>query len=468
LLRRAARKEALFQATVAENPWIPADIKAGLFAKQIEFLCYEGREALYGGAAGGGKSVALLAAALQFVEEPGYAALILRRTYKQLSKSDSILSKAKEWLLGRPGIRWNGDEYKFTFPRGTTVEFGHMEHEDSVYNYQGGTWAFVGVDEVTQFTGPMLAYPRTRQRRLVHSKVPIRWRGGSNPGGVGHEYVKARYVKGPNGESPAGPDRQFFPARIDDNPHLDRDDYVRQLKESGIDGLLLDQLLNGDWDAVAGGRFKKEWFHRYAMRGEYVLLRKPGEANERTYHLGRLPMFMTVDPNASAKTTADWTVAGVWAQTPLNELLLVDADRFQSDVPDVVPRIERLWRKWRCQPGGVWIEAVAANDGVYKLAARTPMPARSLSPQSQDKLVRATPAMNYAATGRIWLPPPGLVPGMPLEDVESEWYRFTGSDKLDANDDAVDMLSYAVAVSMTQPQSGDPRDAIPMVLGGNI
>jgi hypothetical protein len=129
--------------TVLENPWVPDAVKEGLFAKQVEFLCYEGREALYGGAAGGGKSVALLVAALQFVEEPGYSALILRRTYKQLSKADSILAKAKEWLHGprptRPGARcWNGDEHKFTFPSGATLEFGHMEHENAATTTRAG------------------------------------------------------------------------------------------------------------------------------------------------------------------------------------------------------------------------------------------------------------------------------------------------------------------------------------------
>ena len=226
----------MFQATVLENPWIPEPIRAGITVKQAEFLCYEGREALFGGAAGGGKSVSLLLAALQYVDEPSYSALILRRTYKQLAKADSILAKAKEWLFGRADaqgrkVRYNGDEHKFTFPSGATLEFGHMDHEGSVYDYQGGSWAFVGADEATQFTGPMLSYPRTRQRRPTGSVLPIRWRGASNPGGVGHDYVKARYVKTAEGRDPSAPDRQFFRATIADNPNLDREDYVKQLRE---------------------------------------------------------------------------------------------------------------------------------------------------------------------------------------------------------------------------------------------
>ncbi|WP_020476477.1 terminase large subunit domain-containing protein, partial [Zavarzinella formosa] len=216
--------------------------------RQVEFLCYEGREALFGGSAGGGKSVALLAASLQWIEQPGANSLILRRTFVQLAKSDSILNKSKDWLANRRdgdghAVRWNGDERKWTFPNGNTLEFGHMEHEDAKYDYQGGVWAFIGVDEATQFTEPMLAYPRSRQRRPAKSKVPLRWRGGTNPGGVGHEAIKARYIKDLQGNNPATPHRQFFPARIEDNPHIDRLEYVTALRESGVDPLTLAQLL---------------------------------------------------------------------------------------------------------------------------------------------------------------------------------------------------------------------------------
>jgi hypothetical protein len=104
-------------------------------------------------------------------------------------------------------------------------------------------------------------------------------------------------------------------------------------------------------------------------------------------------------------------------RTPRNELLLLDADRFQAGITDIPGRLDALHRKWKTS--GVWVEGVAANDGVYKLCAATTMPARRLSPLGQDKLVRATPAMNYAATGRVWLPAPGVRPGMPLDGPRS-------------------------------------------------
>ncbi len=416
--------------------------------KQIAFLCFEGREALFGGAAGGGKSLAILAAALQYVDEPGYSALILRRTFKQLAKADSILSKAKEWLLGK--VRYNGDERKFTFPSGATLEFGHMEHEDAKLNYQGGAWAYVGVDEATQFTESMLAYPRSRQRRPVGSQIPMRWRGASNPGGIGHDAVKARYVKAPDGSNPATPDRQFFPATLDDNPHIDREDYVRQLRESGIDSLTLAQLLKGDWDAIAGGRFKRDWFtHRFKRRGTYVVIGDP--PNERVYEWNSILKFGTCDPAASALETAksadpDYTVVCAWGITPLPELLWFDCVRVRKEIPDLVPVIQGVYDKWELQHVG--IEAVAANRAVLQLARRTRMVVKELSPMGLDKLVRATSAIVLSESRRVYLPESAPW----IEDALGELTRFTGDDKQDAHDDVVDTLSYAAKIFTTQEQ----------------
>jgi predicted phage terminase large subunit-like protein len=443
----------MLQATVFENPWIPDSIKDGITPRQAEFLAYEGREALYGGAAGGGKSVALLIAALQFLDEPGYSALILRRTFKQLSKADSILSKAKEWLLPlrRRGVRYNGDEKKFTFPTGTTLEFGHMDHEDSKHDYQGGSWAFVGVDEATQFTGPMLSYPRTRQRRPTGSRLPIRWRGGSNPGGVGHEYIKNRYIKDSSGRSPANRDRQFFPATIDDNPNIDRADYIKQLTESGVGPLLLAQLLRGDWDAVAGGRFRREWFRRFERYGTHGYKLFSPDCPEGRYEEKLRCVVQYCDPAASEKKTADWTVVSTFGLTYRNDVLWLGMHRFQKQIPDIPPMVLAEHRRWR--PLFTGIEAVAGNAAVLQFCQRLPMIAKAVSPMGEDKLVRATSAMVLCETGRLYLPDQADW----LEDAEGELLRFTGDDKVDAHDDIVDTLSMFAADLPGLEYNGKPQ-----------
>lgn len=410
--------------------------------RQVEFLCYEGREGLYGGAAGGGKSVALLAAALQYVNEPKYAAVLIRRTYKQLSKADSILGKAKDWLMPHVAakrIRWNGDEYKFTFPSGATLEFGHMDHENAIYDYQGGIWSFIGQDETTQFTPMMLSYPRTRQRRESNSPMPIRWRGATNPGGISHEYVKHRYVRAKSGEAIRDPDRRFFPATIDDNPNIDRNDYIKQLQESGIDPMTLDQLLKGDWDAVAGGLFKQSWFRYYRRdpQDKQYILTPDGER----FRIEERPRFQTCDPAASTSEDADSFVLSTWCISPKGNLLWVDCHVAKYEIDDQLAAVKRLYRMHR--PDFLTVEEVLNQRALAQMCRRATDPVmnvKSVSPMGKNKRERATPAVIFASSGRLLVPEDSRM--FPLDDVLGHLVRFTGEDG--QADDIADTLFYAV------------------------
>lgn len=217
-------------------------------------------ELLYGGAAGGGKSDYLLMAGLQYVDVPGYAALIVQRNFSQLSHSDAMLERAQEWLSGKAegGDSVNGMPTKYKFPSGARLEFGHVQHEKDRFNYKGSAYQYIGFEELTGFTLKIYLYLRSRLRRLVGSSVPIRTRGASNPGDVGHEWVKDRFVI--ERETPEGVrQRVFLPARLADNPYLDRDEYEKTLKD--LHPYDREQLLNGNWDVrPPGGRFKREWF----------------------------------------------------------------------------------------------------------------------------------------------------------------------------------------------------------------
>src|SRR6266508_6612551 len=96
---------------------------ATISEKQALFLLLDCREAFYGGAAGGGKSDALLMAALQYVDVPGYSALLLRRTYAELEKSDGLIPRADAWLSNTDARRHDGGKL-WTFPSGARLEFG--------------------------------------------------------------------------------------------------------------------------------------------------------------------------------------------------------------------------------------------------------------------------------------------------------------------------------------------------------
>lgn len=218
-------------------------------------------EALFGGSVGGGKSDALLMAAAQYVSEPHFAALVLRRTFQDLALPGAIMDRAIEWWRPIPGVHWNGERKTFTFPSGATVTFGYLAHEHDHLQYQGAEVQMIAWDELTQF--PMesqyryLALSRVRRTKGVSDRIPLRSLAASNPGGPGHDWVRARFVGDPSAGIVAP--HIYLPSMLIDNPHLDAEAYVDALRD--LHPTVRDQLLKGDWGARdPGDYFRAEWF----------------------------------------------------------------------------------------------------------------------------------------------------------------------------------------------------------------
>lgn len=200
-------------------------------------------EIFYGGAAGGGKSDWLLMGALQYVDQPDYAAIIFRRTYMQLSKPGALISRSKQWLK-QTDARWVDQEKTWHFPSGAKLAFGYLESDGDEENYQSAEFQYIGFDELTHFTERQYTYLFSRLRRLEGMDIPLRLCGASNPGSRGHAWVRDRLVQG------RAPNRVFVPARIDDNPHLDKPAYLTALAH--LRPALQQQLRDGDWSAFEG------------------------------------------------------------------------------------------------------------------------------------------------------------------------------------------------------------------------
>lgn len=224
------------------------------FAKQEQFLAVDTLEALYGGAAGGGKSDALLHAALQYVDQPDYAALILRKTYKDLALPNAIMNRAHTWLKGTRAV-WLEKDKVYKFPSGATLTFGYLDTKSDLDRYQGAELQYIGFDEATQFPEQFYRYLLSRLRRRKGSKIPLRARLGANPGGIGHMWVYKRFVEGseatPDRPFCLAPGRTFIPARARDNPYLDVEEYSRSLAQ--LDENTRRQLEDGIWVQDASG-----------------------------------------------------------------------------------------------------------------------------------------------------------------------------------------------------------------------
>lgn len=236
----------IVRETVERNRWI----RDTPTTPQLCFLASLEAEVLYGGAAGGGKSVALLAAALQYVDVPGYHALLLRRTFADLNLPRSLIPLSKEWLYGT-AAKFNEQDHRWTFPSGATVSFGYLDTDNDKFRYQSAAFSFIGFDELTQFAESMYTYLFSRLRKPAALNVPLRMRSASNPGGIGHHWVRRRFIVGEH------PSRRFIPARLDDNPHLDREQYINALEN--LDPVQRQQLRDGNWDVLdIGGVFSVE------------------------------------------------------------------------------------------------------------------------------------------------------------------------------------------------------------------
>lgn len=412
--------QTLLQRTVIDNPFIP-DL-GGTFPSlpQAIFLTAPVDEILYGGAAGGGKSAGLLAAALQYVEHPGYDALIVRRSYADLEKPGGLIPLSNLWLSGKAD--YDGHSHRWHFPSGATLSFGHIQNEFSVVqDYQGSAFSFIGFDELTQFAEFMYRYLFSRKRKAAGLPFPTRVRNTSNPGGIGHEWVKQRFITAANGIN-----RMFIPAKLEDNPGLDKEDYEESL--SNLDPITRAQLRHGDWDIrPEGNLFKREWFKGRIVPESGQIIKRV-----RYWDLAATPL------GENGNADPDWTVGLLLGMTAERLYFILDVVRFRGTALEVKRRMRQIAIR-----DGVGVEIkieqeggasgkIVAQDIVRDVLAGF---AAYAVPPRKGKVERSKPSQAAAERGDIY-----LVAGEWVDAFLDEICSFgTESD----HDDQVDALSGA-------------------------
>ena len=222
--------------------------------KQKAFIDAKADEVLFGGAAGGGKSYGQVVDALLFaLRYPGSSQLILRRTFAELDKS--LIRTAME-LYPRSIFSFNSSSHAGKFANGSRIDFGYCATDNDVYQYQSAEYDVIRFDELTHFTREQYVYLLSRVRGA--NGYPKQVKSSTNPGGVGHCWVKERFVDpAPAGEvfRDGGMSRIFIPSLLSDNSFLERrdPDYRRRLE--ALPDAERRALLFGDWDIFEGQYF---------------------------------------------------------------------------------------------------------------------------------------------------------------------------------------------------------------------
>lgn len=259
---------------ILQNKWIPnrphpKTGKSGPSKKQLEFLLRADLEILYGGAAGGGKTDAMLMGAVMYVDVPGYSAILLRESFTDLELSDGLIPKSRQWGWKERGARFRGDTYNWEFPtsdplKPATISFGYIGSRDGHLRYKSSMYQYIGFDQVEDIQQEQYLYLFSRLRRLEGSNVPLRMRSTANPGG--EPWVYERFVQ----EQTRDKSAVFIPATLDDNPFIDKDSYEASLRK--LDPITFEQLRHGKWGlAKPGSMFLNKFTVVKQMPGGNVL-----------------------------------------------------------------------------------------------------------------------------------------------------------------------------------------------------
>lgn len=231
--------------------------------RQKKFHTSKAFETLYGGAAGGGKTAAIVAEAITYaLEFPKARIYIFRKTIPELKQSvvPEIYKQCADYINHAKGMTYNAQDRVFNFTNGSIIQLAYLENVQDMFRYQSAEIHLLMVDELTHFTLEEYEYLKTRVRST--GEHPLRVMSATNPGNIGHAWVKAYFIDITTPETvysdENGNTRQFIPAKVSDHPiQAFRETYAKQLSSLSNPDLKR-ALLLGDWDIFAGQAFS-EW-----------------------------------------------------------------------------------------------------------------------------------------------------------------------------------------------------------------
>lgn len=400
---------------------------------QKVFLRTNAIEALFGGAAGGGKSSALLMAALQYVDIPGYSAILFRRTYADLALPGALMDRFKSWIDGFDEIHWNANSYVATFPSGARISFGYLNNTNDYLRYKGSEFQFIGMDEVTEIRESDYRYLFSRLRRPASgplSQVPLRMRAASNPA---PNWVRQRFII-----EGLEKNRIFVPSKLTDNPGIDADSYRQALQ--ALDPIERRRLEEGDWWSTTLGTL----FER-----ESIVIIDQDEVSTVSSS-ARVVRFWDLAATEPSQVTPnpDWTVGTLMLfDKGISYILDVKKARVRGE------KVEQLVAQTAYEDGrGVSImmeqEPGSSGKALVDQYARYVVPGHDFKGirSTGDKVTRARPFAAAVANGNV-----RIVRGVWLSDWLDELSSFPEAcDHDDQVDSAVGAFTYLTGLGLPQ------------------
>lgn len=380
---------------------------------QLWLVCCPFQDIFFGGARGGGKTYGALLDWIFHQEKYGANAhgLIIRESYKQLQ--DFNENKAMK-ILPSLGAYFSVSKQTWYMPNGADLRLGYLQTTADAKELQGAELTWFCVEEIGNFPNTDLENPDPGRNvgidllkgsmRSAHG-VPIRFIATGNPGDVGHEWVKARYITPAPPKTPfidpiTGMTRVFIPSSYADNPLLARNDptYLKRLEGCGPSHIVK-AWIEGDWNiSVKGNIFEREWFGFYDWKPELAVTRRIG-------HITNLPKIIRVvqswDTGCKDKEDSSKSAGLTWAQSE-NEIFILDRFAQKIQFPTLVDTSRSWARKW--QPVAIWVEDRSSGIQLVQTMRRgTVLPYKGVQ-ATKDKITRAHAISTIVETGKVLLP----------------------------------------------------------------
>lgn len=332
-------------------------------------------EVFFGGARGGGKTDGVLGDFLEHADTYGEHAigLMLRR-----QRTELIETIERSRAIYRPlGWVYHEQEKMWRAPNGARLRFAYLERDADAEAYQGHSYTRLYVEEIGNFPSdrPILKLMATLRSG---AGVPVGFRATGNPGGPGHQWVRARYIDpAPLGfkvirDSLSGLERVYIPSRVHDNKYLG-ESYVSQLRASGSKELVK-AWLEGDWSVIEGAFFdcweiSKHVIRPFEIPGDWLRFRSADWGSAKPFSVGwwavcqddhetedgLIPRGALVRyrewygksaPNTGLKLTAEEVAHGIVERTPKTEKItygVIDPAAFAVDGgPSIAERMGKV------------------------------------------------------------------------------------------------------------------------------